>query len=80
MNYTEAGDTLESYLKAGDRQEAKRLAHSVKGLAATLGLTWLAEAAKELETAIDENQEELLSETANFQKRLAQVTEDRDKA
>lgn len=79
-NYTEAGDTLESYLKAGDRQEAKRLAHSVKGLAATLGLTWLAEAAKELETAIDENQEELLSETANFQKRLAQVTEDRDKA
>lgn len=79
-NYAEAADTLESYLKAGDRYEAKRLAHSVKGLAATLGLTWLAEAAKELETAIDEEHEDLHSETADFQRRLAQVTEDRDQA
>lgn len=79
-NYTEAADTLERYLKAGDRQEAKRLAHSVKGLAATLGLIWLAEAAKELEAAIDAGREDLHSETADFQKRLAQVTEDRSKA
>lgn len=78
-NYAEAADTLEGYLKAGDRQEAKRLAHSVKGLAATLGLARLTGAAKKLETAIDENQENLDSETAGFRKYLAQVTEDRDK-
>ncbi|PWH18018.1 MAG: hypothetical protein DDG60_00985, partial [Anaerolineae bacterium] len=38
--------------QAGQRDEARRLAHTLKGLAATIGATALANSAKQLETAI----------------------------
>ena len=75
QNYAAAGKSLERHLTSGDRTEAKILAHSVKGLAGTLGLTYLARSAEALESAINNGEQDLNSEIAAFQDRLAQVVE-----
>ena len=58
---------MELHLTSGDRTEAKILAHSVKGLAGTLGLTYLARSAEALESAINNGEQDLNSEIAAFQ-------------
>ncbi|MCF8029525.1 MAG: response regulator [Desulfohalobiaceae bacterium] len=56
----EAGQNIRAARKAGRGEEAVRLAHSVKGAAASLGAARLSEAARELEEALrrgDEHEE-----------------------
>ena len=48
-NYEGAEGEIRRLLEVGDREEAHRLAHSIKGLAGTLGLPYLQSAASELE-------------------------------
>ena len=45
-------DTLKAHLQAGDRVSARRVAHSLKGSAATLGMRALRESAARLEAAL----------------------------
>jgi PAS domain S-box-containing protein len=45
-------ERLARFLAAGDRREAQRLAHNLKGTAATLGVSALAEMAGELEASL----------------------------
>lgn len=45
---------LEAYLERGSHVEARRIAHSIKGVAGSLGATALAEAARALETYLRE--------------------------
>ncbi len=52
QNHASAGEALRSSLAAGDRATAERTAHTLKGLAATVGATALAEVAAEVERAI----------------------------
>ena len=67
---------LHRHLDAGDRDEARRLAHSLKGAAATLGVVDLREAAATLEQAIlagaDGELPHLANNVALAQSRLAQ--------
>ncbi len=74
-NYAEAGEQMESHLTSGDRNEARILAHSVKGLAGTLGLTYLARSAGDLESAITCGAPDLDCEMRAFCDRLAQVVD-----
>jgi PAS domain S-box-containing protein len=50
--------TLRACLASGDIEQARRLAHSIKGAAGTLGAFELAELARQIETAINENRPE----------------------
>lgn len=50
--YADSPETIQNCLISGNREEARILAHSVKGLAGTLGLTRLFYAASILERAI----------------------------
>jgi len=56
--YGGAVETLRQTLHAGRRQEAERLAHSLKSIAATLEARELADAAQQLETALRRDTEE----------------------
>lgn len=74
--YVGSCDQIRDYLKEGDRLEAKRLAHSVKGLAATLGLAQLARSAEILEFAITDGIEQLQAEVDAFDGSLARALKD----
>ncbi len=54
---TAAGIQVEPLLAAGDRASAKRIVHTTKGIAATIGADALMEAATVLEQAIRDSQE-----------------------
>ncbi|NDV62403.1 response regulator [Puniceicoccales bacterium CK1056] len=64
-------------LDNGDQELARRLAHTLKGLAGTLGATHLQEAARELETALKKGieGEELNSPLAGMEGALKEVLE-----
>jgi len=49
---------LEEHLRAGDRGGARRVAHTLKGVAGTLGMSGVQSLAKELELACNEGREE----------------------
>ncbi|MDH4286152.1 MAG: PAS domain S-box protein, partial [Gallionella sp.] len=51
-NQGQAVQSIQSALDAGDRAAAERIAHTLKGIAATIGAANLAEAARQLEHAI----------------------------
>lgn len=72
-NYAASGDTLKGYIQSDRLDDAKILSHSIKGLAGTLGLTALAEAAKALEESIDNGSSDLTPQLAYFQEKLDQV-------
>ena len=72
-NYAQACDTLEDHLTAGHREKARILAHSIKGLAGTLGLTYLARSAEVLESAINSGSENLAPQITVFRDKLEQV-------
>ncbi|OGS97786.1 MAG: hypothetical protein A3H99_09295 [Gallionellales bacterium RIFCSPLOWO2_02_FULL_59_110] len=57
-NQRQAAQSIRDALDAGDRTTAERLAHTLKGIAATVGATALAESAHLLETAIREEETE----------------------
>lgn len=52
QRYRETGAELQSLLRNGDRAEARRLAHTIKGLAASLGMGRLHFAAKKMERSL----------------------------
>ena len=54
--FTGFGDEIRSSLDAGDRQGAIRLAHTLKGVAGTLGATAIADATATLESAMLQEQ------------------------
>jgi len=51
-HHDQAVQSLRDVLDAGDRQTAERLAHTLKGIAATIGAATLAESVRQLEDAI----------------------------
>lgn len=51
----QAGETIAQHLCDGNREDAKRTAHTVKGTSATIGALSLSKAAAELENAIAED-------------------------
>ncbi len=51
-NYTQAGQELRAQLAVGDIDDARRMAHTVKGVAGNLGARQLAETAWALETSL----------------------------
>lgn len=53
---------LAAAVAAGDQEQVRYLAHSLKGAAATLGLDRLRDACRELEFAAKEGREEALTE------------------
>lgn len=73
--YAGSYDLLQKSLQEGDLSEVKRLAHSVKGLAATLGLAQLARSAEILEFAASDGAEDLSDEMKAFKDSLAKTLE-----
>jgi len=70
-----AAQSIQSALASGDRLEAERLAHTLKGIASTIGAAHLAESARQLETAIREkNAEKYPPLLASASADLARVT------
>ena len=71
---------LRLHLGAGERDEARRLAHSLKGAAGTLGVLALREAAADLEQAILTEDDDRLASSCDAlraaQARLAQILAD----
>ena len=74
FNQGQAVQSIQDALAAADRKTAERLAHTLKGIAATIGASALAESARQLEIAIlkedTENRQRLI---ATIKKELAQV-------
>ena len=74
-NQGQAVQSIQDALDAGDRQAAGRLAHTLKGIAATIGAATLAESARQLENAIREgNAENYPQSIAAAATELARVT------
>lgn len=59
----------------GDREDARRQAHSLKGLAASIGATGLSAAAKDLETALSEPEKPDSGILETFEVSLQEVLE-----
>ncbi|MDP1997399.1 MAG: Hpt domain-containing protein [Gallionella sp.] len=57
-NQSQAVQSIQDALDTGDRNTAERLAHTLKGIAATIGAATLAETARHLENAIREEDAE----------------------
>ena len=51
--YADLGDAINGHLAAGERTEAMRLAHTVAGLAGTIGAVQLQDQVRMIETALD---------------------------
>jgi PAS domain S-box-containing protein len=51
-DFADAGERIAAHLAAGEREDARRLAHSVKGVGANIGALDLSRAAAALETAL----------------------------
>ncbi len=81
---------LSRHLENGELDDAVRIAHTIKGVAATLGLSRLQEAAKKLEIKLrlhmesNEDTYQLINtviiEQKNFHKALKQIAIDKDKS
>ena len=74
-NYAHAYVSIQEYLDTDHKKEAQRFAHSIKGLAGMLGLTYLARSAEALEMALGSNAKDLSAELSVFQKRLEEIVE-----
>lgn len=74
-NYAQAYASIQEYLNTDHKKEAQRFAHSIKGLAGMLGLTYLARSAEALEMALGSNAEDLSTELSVFQERLEEIVE-----
>lgn len=73
-NYPETPDHIAELLAAGDMEEARRNAHSVKGLAGTLGMLDLQKAAAILERRIGDNETKLIpAALEDFRRTLNEV-------
>lgn len=71
VNYVNSADQIVSLLADRNHDEARRLAHSIKGLGGTLGMLDVMEASAELEKAILKGESyDLSAELENFDKEL----------
>jgi len=70
-----AAEEVSSALKRGDRQLAERLAHTVKGVAANIGIASVSSAAAKLEKTIREEQGAVSPALEEFRTVLARQTE-----
>lgn len=61
QTYADVGDELQTLARAGQSDEAARLAHTFRGAAATLGLQAMAEAARDIEQALRSADDERLA-------------------
>ncbi len=68
-------ETIARHLAAGDSKTAARIAHSVKGAAATIGAAGLAEAAAKLEKAVSGKGGDIDAQLKDVQSRLDLVLE-----
>jgi len=66
---------IETALRSGDRETARRLAHTVKGVSGNLGAEGLHHAASELEKAIEERREDLDRPLTEFGSHLKTVVD-----
>ena len=64
--FGQAAEMIEKFMSAGDMRTAERTAHSVKGVAATIGATALSEVAANLEKAIARQAPEISQTLARF--------------
>lgn len=74
--YREVNRTIEKHMKNGEVEEARRLAHSIKGLCGNLGAMKLKEKAMDLEMAIKSNASNQQGYLRAFAEELADVVED----
>ena len=74
--YKEVNRTIENHMKNGEVEEARRLAHSIKGLCGNLGAMKLKEKAMDLEMAIKTNVSNQQGYLHAFAEELASVVED----
>jgi signal transduction histidine kinase/DNA-binding response OmpR family regulator len=74
-DFAGTGERIAIALAAGERDEARRLAHSLRSVAASLGARGLADAARELEQALNDEpaESELSSLLGHFSTALDQV-------
>ena len=68
-------DIFEKLIASGDFEAAKRVAHTMKGLAATLGAQNLSDAARVLEKAAESKSEDIETPLAAFAVELAMISE-----
>ena len=73
-NQSQSVQSIQEALAAADRQTAARLAHTLKGIAATIGAPALAESARQLESAIRED------DTGKYPQLIAATATGLDKA
>lgn len=72
-NYCKSADEIQEFLENGNQEEAKRLAHSVKGLAGTLGMSSLHQAATILDRNISEESMQTNASLEQYRKELKAV-------
>ncbi|HWQ77512.1 MAG TPA: ATP-binding protein [Anaerovoracaceae bacterium] len=71
INYANTAEAISVLLREKKYDEARRLAHSVKGLGGTLGMLYVMESSSELEKAILKGEDyDLSAELENFDKEL----------
>jgi HPt (histidine-containing phosphotransfer) domain-containing protein len=74
--YNHVDDDIKKLLETGNQEDARLLAHSIKGLSGNLGATELVEKAKALEVAIEAGLETKASDLKAFSKALKAVLEE----
>jgi len=74
--YREVDLTIGNYINNGEPEEARRIAHSIKGLSGNLGAVILAEKALNLEKAIKLNDPKQESYLEVFSQELGEVVKD----
>ncbi|MBF0152785.1 MAG: response regulator [Magnetococcales bacterium] len=72
-HHGQAAVVLEQALARGDVGEAHRLAHSIKGVAGNMAATGLAQAARALEEALEEQPYDATLQLAQFERQLGTV-------
>jgi len=74
--YNHVDEDIKKLLETGNQEDARLLAHSIKGLSGNLGATELIEKSKALEVAIEENFDTRTSDLKAFSKALKEVIEE----
>lgn len=76
VRYSHVDQTIEQHLNRADLDEARRIAHSIKGLCGNLGALKLREKALDLEQAIKEESEDISKCLQAFSEELVCVNRD----
>lgn len=74
--YNHVDEDIKKLLETGNQEDARLLAHSIKGLSGNLGATELVEKSKILEAAIEMDIDTKASHLKDFSKALKEVLEE----